>query len=72
MTACGYVFKEPYFLALEQAASTQVLSKKFYSQFTPKQINESTGLLLGSGPYRLAGSQNMETRAGKAGRTGSQ
>jgi peptide/nickel transport system substrate-binding protein len=48
-----FVFKEPYFKALEQSALVQVMSKKFYSRFTPKEFNESTGLLIGSGPYRL-------------------
>jgi peptide/nickel transport system substrate-binding protein len=48
-----FVFKEPYFKSFDTVALTQVLSKKFYSKYTPKQINDSTGLLLGSGPYRL-------------------
>ncbi len=60
-----FVFKEPYFMALETAGSTQVLSKKFYSQFTPQQINESTGYLLGSGPYRLADPKSWRPEPGK-------
>src|SRR5690606_38628578 len=27
--------------------------KHFYSQFTPAEINQSTGLLMGSGPFKL-------------------
>lgn len=32
-----------------------VLPKHIYSQFTPAQINRGTGLLVGSGPFRLRG-----------------
>jgi peptide/nickel transport system substrate-binding protein len=53
-----FVFKEPYFKSMEVAAGTAILSRKFYSQFSPKEFNESTGLLLGSGPYRLADPKN--------------
>jgi peptide/nickel transport system substrate-binding protein len=60
-----FVFKEPYFQALETAGLTQVLSKKFYSQFTPKQFNESTGLLIGSGPYQLRDYKNWRPEPGK-------
>lgn len=35
-------------------AGLPVLPKHFYSQFTPSQINQSTGLLMGSGPFRVA------------------
>ena len=60
-----FIFKEPYFMALETAGGTQVLSKKFYSQFTPQQINESTGFLIGSGPYRLADPKTWRPEPGK-------
>jgi peptide/nickel transport system substrate-binding protein len=60
-----FVFKEPYFKSFETAALTQVMSKKFYSQFTPKQFNESSGLLLGSGPYRLPSPGNWQPSPGK-------
>jgi peptide/nickel transport system substrate-binding protein len=46
-------FKKPYFESFGLAASISPLSKKFYSQYTPKQFNESVGLLIGTGPYRL-------------------
>lgn len=48
-----FTFKEPYFEAFQLAASIQILPKHFYGQFTPEQFNQSVGLLLGSGPYRL-------------------
>jgi peptide/nickel transport system substrate-binding protein len=60
-----FVFKEPYFKAFETAAGTQVMSRKFYSQFTPKQFNESTGLLIGSGPYRLPDPKNWRPEPGR-------
>ena len=39
---------------LEYGLGIYVLPKHFYERFEPSQINNSTGLLLGSGPYRLA------------------
>lgn len=48
-----FVFSEPYFEAFELAASMQIMPKHFYSQFQPEQFNQSAGLLLGSGPYKL-------------------
>lgn len=60
-----YTFTEPYFMAFEVAGSTQVMSRKFYSQYTPEQFNNSTGLLLGSGPYRLPDPRNWRPEPGK-------
>jgi peptide/nickel transport system substrate-binding protein len=60
-----FVFKEPYFLSFEVAGTTGVLSKKFYSQFPPTEFNRSTGLLLGSGPYRLPDPKAWKPEAGK-------
>ena len=31
----------------------QILPKHYYSKFEPTQINQSTGLLMGSGPFRM-------------------
>jgi peptide/nickel transport system substrate-binding protein len=59
------VFKEPYFKSFETAGTLYVMSKKFYSQFTPKELNESTGLLLGSGPYRMADPKAWRPEPGK-------
>ena len=38
---------------LEYALGVYVLPKHFYSKFEPAQVNAGTGLLMGSGPYRL-------------------
>lgn len=49
-------FKEPYFDALALAGGTEVLARHFYEPYLkePEKFNQSKGLLLGSGPYRLA------------------
>jgi len=44
---------EPHYLALGMAGGREVLPKHFYSKYTPDQINNHPGLLMGSGPYRL-------------------
>lgn len=51
-----FVFKEPYFEALGAAGGMPILAKHFYEEYEGKAeiFNESKGLLLGSGPYRLA------------------
>ena len=47
-------FKEPRPLnALHALCSLYIVPKHFYDQFTPDQLNQSTGLLLGSGPFML-------------------
>lgn len=46
-------YREPYFEAFELAASFEVLPEHFYSRHDPEAFNQSVGLLLGSGPYRL-------------------
>lgn len=50
-----FIYKEPYFEALDLAGSLSILPKHFYEPYlqTPQLFNESKGLLLGSGPYRL-------------------
>ncbi len=48
-----FVFAEPYFEAFELAAGFQVMPKHFYETFPAETFNQSVGLLLGSGPYRL-------------------
>lgn len=47
-------FRQPIFTNLAYTLGLYVLPKHFYSRFEPSQINQSTGLLMGSGPYRLA------------------
>jgi peptide/nickel transport system substrate-binding protein len=52
-------FTEPYFMSFETVASdVRILSKQFYSRFTPQQYNERTGLLIGTGPYKLTDAEN--------------
>ncbi len=46
-------YKTPLYSNLTQTLVTYVLPKHFYSRFTPTQINEATGLLLGSGRFKL-------------------
>ncbi len=50
-----FVYKEPYFEALALAGGMGIFPKHFYAPYlqTPQAFNESKGLLLGSGPYRL-------------------
>lgn len=48
-------FVEPYYDALSLAGGLSVLPRHFYEPFLdkPNDFNQSKGLLLGSGPYRL-------------------
>ena len=48
-----FTFSKALSFNLEYALGQYVLPKHFYSKFEPSQINSSTGLLVGSGPYRL-------------------
>lgn len=51
-----FTFSEFYYQNFDYAAgvSVPILPKHFYSKYTPDQYNEATGLLMGSGPYKLA------------------
>ena len=55
-----FTFKEPYFEALSLAGGMPVLPKHFYASYLkePQKFNESKGLLLGSGPYKLSDPKN--------------
>lgn len=50
-----FQFKEPYFRSLSLAGGMPVLAEHFYGPYleAPNDYNQSKGLLLGSGPYRL-------------------
>ncbi len=50
-----FEFKEPYFNALSLAGGMSILARHFYEPYLkePERFNQSKGLLLGSGPYRL-------------------
>ncbi|AFJ03663.1 Oligopeptide ABC transporter, periplasmic oligopeptide-binding protein OppA [Methylophaga frappieri] len=51
-----FVFSEPYFNSLQLAGSIDILPAHFYGPYldAPQKFNESRGILMGSGPYRLA------------------
>lgn len=49
-----FQFREPIFTNLSYTLGLYVLPKHYYSRFEPAQINQATGLLMGSGPYRFA------------------
>ena len=50
-----FQFAEPYFNALSLAGGMSIMPKHFYQPYLekPNDFNQSKGLLLGSGPYRL-------------------
>lgn len=50
-----FKLKDSYFLGFTICAEMEILSKKYYSQFTPDEFNALPGLLYGSGPYMLQG-----------------
>lgn len=52
-THVAWVFRSPVFNALDIAGTNQVMPKHFYEKFKPSDYNQSTGLLMGSGPYQL-------------------
>ena len=62
-----FVFAEPYFNALQLAGGLSVLPEHFYSRFLddPETFNQSRGILLGSGPYRLANPLTWTPDAGR-------
>lgn len=60
-----FQFKQFYFLNFEAVATMPIMPKHFYSQFSPKEFNESVGLALGSGPYRLADPKSWRYEPGK-------
>lgn len=46
-------FVEPKFTNKTQALTMYVVPAHFYSQFQPSQLNQATGLVMGSGAYRV-------------------
>lgn len=60
-----FEFNEPYFLAVNLAGGLPILPKHFYGRFTPTEFNRSTGLLMGSGPYRLEDPESWKPEPGK-------
>ena len=51
-----FTFKEPYFEAFSLAGGLQVMPEHFYKEYleSPQTFNDSKGLLMGTGPYKLA------------------
>ncbi|MCC7147249.1 MAG: peptide-binding protein [Phycisphaeraceae bacterium] len=60
-----FIFKEPYFKAFEFAGGMPIMPKHFYEKYTPTEFNQSTGLLMGTGPYRLADPTSWRPEPGK-------
>lgn len=50
-----FTFRDRLFSNVDNALGMFILPKHFYSRFSPAQINQSTGLLMGSGPFKLQG-----------------
>ncbi|MEJ2610251.1 MAG: peptide-binding protein [Candidatus Thiodiazotropha sp.] len=61
-----FQFAEPYFNALALAGGMPVMPKHFYEPYLkhPNTFNQSKGLLLGSGPYRLEDPKNWSPDKG--------
>lgn len=53
--AVEFTFDEPMFNNLTLVLRFPILPEHVYERYTPEQINRSTGLAVGSGPYRLEG-----------------
>ncbi len=59
-------FKEPYYNSLSLAGGLSVMPRHFYAPYLekPNDYNQSKGLLLGSGPYRLEDPKNWSPDKG--------
>ncbi|MEY3141923.1 MAG: hypothetical protein RLY21_416 [Planctomycetota bacterium] len=49
-----FVFKDALFTNVLTAFGNPILPKHFFAKFEPGQINQATGLIMGSGPFRIA------------------
>ncbi len=58
-----FTFKEPYFKALDFAGGMSIMAEHFYAPYLdkPEEFNQSKGLLIGTGPYRLSDPKNWKT-----------
>ena len=58
-----FTFKEPYFKALAFAGGMAIMAEHFYSPYLekPEEFNQSKGLLIGTGPYKLPDPKNWKT-----------
>jgi peptide/nickel transport system substrate-binding protein len=48
-----FVFNDALFTNVLTAFGNYILPKHYYSKFEPSQINQATGLIMGSGPFRI-------------------
>lgn len=48
-----FIYEKPLFSNFSLAVTMNIVPKHIYSQFTETQINQSTGLVMGSGPFKL-------------------
>ena len=48
-----FVFGEPLFTNILIALGNPILPRHYYSRFEPSQVNQATGLLMGSGQFRV-------------------
>jgi peptide/nickel transport system substrate-binding protein len=48
-----FVFKDALFTNVLTAFGIYILPKHYFSKFEPSQINQATGLIMGSGPFRI-------------------
>ena len=55
-----FVFNESYYNSLLMSGAMEIMPKHFYEKYLkqPEKFNESKGILLGSGPYRLKDPEN--------------
>jgi peptide/nickel transport system substrate-binding protein len=60
-----FKFKVPYYMSFITAAEMPIMSRKFYGAYTPEQFNDSVGLLIGTGPYRMASPTDWKPGPGK-------
>ena len=49
-----FLFKEAFFTNILIALGDPILPKHYYAKFEPSQINQGTGMTMGSGPFRLS------------------
>jgi len=49
-----FYFKEPFFEAMPTVGTIDIIPKHFVSKFTEEQYNTTPGILMGTGPYRMA------------------
>jgi peptide/nickel transport system substrate-binding protein len=58
-------FSSPYFMSLVTTSGMPIMSKAFYSKYSIDEFNQSTGLLIGTGAYRLADPTSWKPEPGK-------